>query len=141
MSVTPGMLGTSLWTFDILDKVEWLNRYKSTIRTIVDWEAVAADDDMGTNIWQVKPGDTVRTVWYEDGGWMRGKSIEMGPDAEGWSILRAPGVEYRGKLTLLDGTHRLKYGKVRLLFVDVLCAETETQARYFADLFSRGMLT
>lgn len=125
-------------SFPILTWENWQAKYRPDIRVHVCWDAIGEPVPVVTREWIFMPEDLkkkeVRYPWYEGGSsWRDGKNIRVREGSAGIVVV-APAVEVRANVwLLLDGCHRVRALRPKLLVLDALRL-TRRQQRQFNDL-------
>jgi hypothetical protein len=136
-----------IFAFESLDLPLWIAKYRSDIRVVVDWAALAESSIQVEQNW-LEPGRThgvpLEYPWYTSGSWMREKKVRRVVEGRKTSnvLLRAPGVRYRAlessdkgqRYLLLDRCHRISELRPRLIVLDTLVLKTKSEMRIFGDL-------
>jgi hypothetical protein len=113
---------------------EWLTKYRSEIRTCVNWDALARQSfTIETFIWT--PGPDGNRLFFPVWERHAADEVEYGDLGKCNYMLRIPAVHYSGpQYVVLDGVHRLRMFRPSHVIVDAIQCGDPTP---FVDLLIR----
>lgn len=119
-------------TFRPLTMKEWLKQYASDMRVQAAPELLRRK--VRPQIHLLREDDVALIPIYRNGSWRVGLPRVIKPGKNN-VVVRLPAVEYGGKFLILDGTHRVRYMKPSVIFLDTLHLRREYRT-YFTDLLN-----
>lgn len=117
--------------FKKLNFKEWKFRYLSDIRIGILWKNLK---DVNVGILLVKNHQIYLPKYGKDKSWMNGKPIKVN-EGKRLILVRLPAIRIKNKYLILDGYHRLKNLKPKLIILDYLRL-SQSQYRYIIDLYN-----
>ena len=126
----------SLTSLEPMSWVAWQMAYRDKIRVYVNWEKLRMLKPRVRQDWILF--DSPHEVYiphYNGGAWEDGEPRQMKPGSTS-VILRAPALKIpgkKGRFLLLDGFHRYRDLRPRLLVLDALVVP-KAALRYFLDM-------
>jgi len=117
--------------FEKLSFKEWKFRYISDIRISAKWKNIT---NVSTGILLVDNQQIYLPKYGKGKNWMDGEPIKIS-SGHHLILVRLPAIQIGDKYLILDGCHRLKTLKPKLVILDYLKI-SQDQYRYIVDLYS-----